>query len=56
MFGLTVGTANVSVGSTLGAGITFLIARYVAPDKVAQLAEGTRQFRAIDHCNRHVEE
>ncbi len=50
IFGLGVGTAVVSVGSTLGACLTFLIARYVARDKVAAMASGNRHFDAIDRA------
>ncbi len=50
MFGLGVGTAAVSVGSTLGACLAFLIARYGARDKVAAMASGNRHFGAIDRA------
>ncbi len=50
MFGLGVGTATVSVGSTLGACLAFLIARYGARDKVAAMASGNRHFGAIDRA------
>ncbi len=48
LFGLVVGMVAVSVGSTLGAAAAFLIARYLARDKVAAMARGNRQFGAID--------
>lgn len=48
MFGLVVGTITVSIGSTLGAAFAFLIARYVARDKIAAMARGNRKFGAID--------
>lgn len=48
MFGLVVGTITVSIGSTLGAGLAFLIARYVARDKIAAMARRNRKFGAID--------
>ncbi len=48
MFGLVVGTITVSIGSTLGAALAFLIARYVARDKIAAVARGNRKFHALD--------
>jgi uncharacterized membrane protein YdjX (TVP38/TMEM64 family) len=50
MFGLVVGTITVSIGSTLGASLAFLIARYVARDKVAARASRNRRFGAIDRA------
>jgi uncharacterized membrane protein YdjX (TVP38/TMEM64 family) len=50
MFGLVVGTITVSIGSTLGASLAFLIARYVARDKVAARASHNRRFGAIDRA------
>ncbi len=50
LFGLGVGTATVSVGSTVGASLAFLIARYGAREKVAQMAQGNRHFGAIDRA------
>lgn len=50
LFGLGVGTVTVSVGSTLGASLAFLISRYVARDKVAAIARGNRRFGAIDRA------
>jgi uncharacterized membrane protein YdjX (TVP38/TMEM64 family) len=48
LFGLVVGTVTVSIGSTLGAALAFLIARYLARDKVAAMAGRHRNFGAID--------
>jgi uncharacterized membrane protein YdjX (TVP38/TMEM64 family) len=48
MFGLLVGTITISIGSTLGAASAFLIARYVARDKIAAMAGRNRKFSAID--------
>jgi len=48
IFGLGVGTATVSVSSTLAAGASFLIARYLAREKVRRMAENNRTFGAID--------
>jgi len=50
LFGLVVGTVTVSIGSTLGAALAFLIARYVARDKVAAMAGRHRNFGAIDRA------
>ncbi len=50
LFGLVVGTITVSIGSTLGAAIAFLIARYLARDKVAAMAGRHRNFGAIDRA------
>ena len=50
MFGLVGGTIAVSIGSTLGAALAFLIARYVARDKVAAMAGRNRNFGAIDRA------
>lgn len=53
IFGLAVGTATVSVASTLAAGASFLIARYVAREKVKTVAETNRTFGAIDRAIAH---
>jgi len=50
LFGLGVGTLTVSVGSTLGASLAFLIARYAARDKIAAMARGNGRFGAIDRA------
>lgn len=50
IFGLAIGTATVSVGSTLGASFAFLIARYGAREKVAKMAQHNRHFGAIDRA------
>jgi len=49
-FGLWVGLATVSVGSTFGAAFAFLIARYGAREKVAAMASRSRKFSAIDRA------
>ncbi len=48
LFGVVWGTAVVSVGSTLGASLAFLVARYLARDRVAAKAEQNERFKAID--------
>ncbi|MFO7904230.1 MAG: VTT domain-containing protein [Planctomycetota bacterium] len=50
LFGLVVGTITVSIASTLGAAMAFLIGRYVARDKVAAMASRSRKFGAIDRA------
>ncbi len=50
MFGLMRGTILVSAGSTIGAAFAFLIARYVAREKVVEMAKGNRRFDAIDRA------
>ncbi|TWT66045.1 TVP38/TMEM64 family protein [Allorhodopirellula solitaria] len=48
LFGLVGGFALVSVASTTGAGLAFLIARYVARDKVSEFAQSNAKFAAVD--------
>ena len=50
VFGLLPGFIAVSIGSTLGAGAAFLVARYVARRKVAEVAAENRRFDAIDRA------
>ncbi|TWT67499.1 TVP38/TMEM64 family inner membrane protein YdjZ [Allorhodopirellula solitaria] len=50
IFGLGLGTVIVSAGSTIGASLAFLIARYAARDKVAAMAKRNRRFGAIDRA------
>lgn len=50
LFGLWIGLAVVSVSSTIGAALAFLIARYLARDRVAKMADGNRDFDAIDQA------
>ena len=48
IYGLPVGFALVSVGSTLGATATFVIGRYLARDWVAAKVSGNKTFTLID--------
>jgi uncharacterized membrane protein YdjX (TVP38/TMEM64 family) len=48
VFGLGVGTAAVSIGSTTGAAAAFLVARYAARESVAGMARSYPRFDAID--------
>jgi len=50
IFGPLVGTAVVSVGSNVGAGMAFLIARYLARDAVARRVRRYPRFDAIDRA------
>lgn len=50
MFGLVVGMIAVSIGSTLGAAFAFLISRYLARDRIAEMAGRNRNFGAIDRA------
>jgi uncharacterized membrane protein YdjX (TVP38/TMEM64 family) len=49
-FGLLWGTVAVSLGSTAGAALAFLIARYVARDAVATWSRTDPRFSAIDRA------
>ncbi|MCZ7646195.1 MAG: VTT domain-containing protein [Planctomycetota bacterium] len=50
VFGLAGGTAVVSLGSTLGAAASFLVARYLGRDAVARRVRGSSRFEAIDRA------
>ena len=50
VFGLVWGTVTVSLASTTAAALAFLIARYVARDKVARQAQRFPKFEAIDRA------
>lgn len=50
IFGLGVGFAAVICGATLGAALSFLIARYVAREKVSKMARSNPKFGAIDQA------
>src|SRR6058998_809477 len=47
-FGLWKGFLAVSAGSTLGASLAFLVARFIARDKVEAIAKRNDKFRNID--------
>ena len=49
-FGLWKGFAAVSAGATLGASLAFLVARFIARDKVEAIAKGNEKFRNIDNA------
>ena len=47
-FGLWKGFIAVSAGSTLGAALAFLVARFIARERVAAIAQRNEKFREID--------
>jgi uncharacterized membrane protein YdjX (TVP38/TMEM64 family) len=49
-FGLWKGFVAVSAGSTLGAALAFLVARFIARDRVEAIAKGNDKFRRIDNA------
>jgi uncharacterized membrane protein YdjX (TVP38/TMEM64 family) len=49
-FGLWKGFLAVSAGSTLGAALAFLVARFVARDKIEAIAHRSEKFRKIDNA------
>lgn len=48
VFGLGTGFVTISLSSTVGAALAFLIARYLARSKVKKMAESNDKFGAID--------
>jgi uncharacterized membrane protein YdjX (TVP38/TMEM64 family) len=49
-FGLWKGFVAVSAGSIIGAALAFLVARFIARDKVEAIAKGNEKFRNIDNA------
>jgi len=49
-FGLWKGFLAVSAGSTLGAALAFLVARFIARDKVEAIAKRNDKFRNVDNA------
>jgi uncharacterized membrane protein YdjX (TVP38/TMEM64 family) len=49
-FGLWKGFLAVSAGSTLGAALAFLVARFIAREKIEAMAKGSEKFRRIDNA------
>ena len=47
-FGLWKGFLAVSAGATLGASLAFLVARFIAREKIAAIAQRNEKFRNID--------
>lgn len=50
VFGLWKGFLVVSVGATLGASLAFLVARFIARDKIESIAKRNEKFRKIDNA------
>ncbi len=50
IFGLGIGLAAVSIGSTVGAACAFLIGRYLARAKIERLAAAYPMFKAVDEA------
>lgn len=48
IYGVAVGSAVVSIGSTFGAVCAFLSGRYIARDWVSKKIQGNKKFKAID--------
>lgn len=48
LFGSVVGTVAVSAGSTIGAALAFLVARYIARRSVEKWLEGNQKFQRLD--------
>src|SRR5216110_934498 len=49
-FGLWKGLLAVSAGSTLGAALAFLVARFIARDRVEAIAKRNEKFHRIDNA------
>ena len=49
-FGLWKGFLAVSAGATLGASLAFLVARFIARDKIEAIAKRNETFRKIDNA------
>ncbi|MFQ5718831.1 MAG: VTT domain-containing protein [Acidobacteriota bacterium] len=49
-YGVVWGTVLVSIGSVTGAGLAFLVARYLLRSRVARWVEGNQRFAAIDRA------
>jgi uncharacterized membrane protein YdjX (TVP38/TMEM64 family) len=49
-FGLWKGFLAVSAGATLGAALAFLVARFIARDKIEAIAQRNEKFRNIDNA------
>ena len=50
LYGVVIGSVLVSVASTLGAALAFLIGRYLARDWVSEKVSGSQKFNAIDEA------
>ncbi len=52
LFGSVVGVVAVSIGSTFGASLTFLISRYVAREAIIQRFESNKKFNRLDQLTK----
>lgn len=52
LFGSVLGVILVSIGSTAGAGLAFLIARYIARESVVKRLSGHETFQKLDRMTR----
>ena len=50
VFGVFLGTVIVSIASTIGAALAFLIARYVARDQIEQKLSSNQKFKKVDRA------
>ncbi len=50
IFGAPLGTAAVSISSTAAAALAFLIARYLARERIARFAKKSKKFDAFDRA------
>lgn len=50
VYGIVGGTAVALAGATLGAGLAFLVARYVARSRIKRFAQQNKRFGAIDQA------
>lgn len=53
IFGSVTGVIVVSIAATLGAALSFLVARYVAREPIARRLSGTAAFRRLDDLTEH---
>ncbi|MHC5209711.1 MAG: TVP38/TMEM64 family protein [Planctomycetota bacterium] len=49
-FGVVLGSVTVSIASTLGATLAFLVGRYLARERIARLVAGNPRFLAVDEA------
>jgi len=52
MFGSALGIATVSVGSTIGAALAFLVSRHIARDAIAQRFADNKKFHHLDQLTK----
>jgi len=52
MFGSVLGVATVSVGSTIGASLAFLVSRHIAREAIAQKLSDNKKFHHLDRLTK----